>query len=173
MIPGTQRGFSVFVDLDTRLATVFEVWLCSDAKEVTKSKKEYTMDPREVQRQIYFGYVDAPGKEAPKKRHHTTNRLEGTGMYWKQDTGIETLDLYPSVASSNFIELTRLADDLSYCAPSDYVMVNDNLYIYERTECEFSGIMTMYALDLFTETQAGRTSSSRQNPKLARHKAVS
>ena len=155
MIPGTQRGFNVFVDLDTNLVTVFEVWLCSDAKEVTKSKKEYTMDPREVQRQISFGYVEIPGKEAPKKRHHTTNRLEGTGMYWKQDTGIETLDLYPSVSSSNFIELTRHADDLSYCSPSDYIMVNDNLFIYQRTECEFSGIMTLYALDLFTETQAG------------------
>jgi hypothetical protein len=155
MIPGTQRGFSVFVDPETNLATVFEVWLCSDAKEVTMSKKEYTMDPREVQRQIYFGYVEIPGKEAPKKRHHTTNRLEGTGMYWKQDTGIETLDLYPSVSSSNFVELTRHADDLSYCAPSDYVMVNDNLFVYERTECEFSGIMTLYAIDLFTETQAG------------------
>jgi len=85
MIPKTPRGFNVFVDLNTNLVTVFEVWLCSDAKEVTMSKKEYTMDPREVQRQIYFGYVDVPGKEAPKKRHSTTNRIEGTGMYWKQD----------------------------------------------------------------------------------------
>jgi hypothetical protein len=155
MIPGTQRGFNVFVDLNTNLVTVFEVWLCSDAKEVTMSKKEYTMDPREVQRQIYFGYVEVSGKAAPKKRHNTTNRLEGTGMYWKQDTGIETLELYPSVSSSNFVELTRHVDDLSYCAPSDYIMVDDNLFIYQRTECEFSGIMTMYAIDLFTETQAG------------------
>jgi len=155
MIPRTQRGFNVFVDLNTNLVTVFEVWLSSGKKEVTMSKKEITIDDREVQRQIYFGYVEVPGKEAPKKRHHTTNRLEGTGMYWKQDTGIETLDLYPSVASSNFVELTRHVDDLSYCAPSDYIMVNDNLYIYERTECEFSGIMTMYAIDLFTETQVG------------------
>jgi hypothetical protein len=155
MIPGTERGFNVFLDRDTNLATVFEVWLCSGKKEVTMGKKEFTLDDREVQRQFYFGYVDAPGKEAPKKLHHTTNRLEGTGMYWKQDTGIETLDLYPSVSSSNFVELTRLADGLSYCAPSDYIMVNDNLFIYQRTECEFSGIMTMYALDLFTETQAG------------------
>jgi hypothetical protein len=155
MIPGTERGFNVFFDRDTNLVTVFEVWLCSGKKEVTMSKKELTIDDREVQRQIYFGYVEIPGKEAPKKRHHTTNRLEGTGMYWKQDAGIETLDLYPSVSSSNFVELTRHADDLGYCAPSDYIMVNDNLYIYQRTECEFSGIMTMYALDLFTETQAG------------------
>jgi hypothetical protein len=155
MIPGTERGFNVFLDRDTNLATVFEVWLCSGKKEVTMGKKEFTIDDREVQRQFYFGYVDIPGKEAPKKLHHTTNRLEGSGMYWKQDTGIETLELYPSVSSSNFVELTRHADDLSYCAPSDYIMVNDNVFIYQRTECEFSGIMTMYALDLFTETQAG------------------
>jgi len=155
MIPGTQRGFSVFVDQKTNLATVFEVWLCSGKKEVTMSKKEFMIDDREVQRQFYFGYVDVPGKEAPKKRHHTTNRLEGSGMYWKQDTGIETLELYASVSSTNFVELTRHVDDLSYCAPSDYIMVNDNLFIYQRTECEFSGIMTMYALDLFTESQVG------------------
>jgi hypothetical protein len=33
--------------------------------------------------------------------------------------------------------------------------VDDNLFIYDRTECELSGIMTMYAVDLFAETQAG------------------
>ena len=155
MLPKTRKGYNVFIDLNTNLVTVFEVWLCSGKKEVTRTKKEFTIDDREVQRQFYFGYVDVPGKEAPKKLHHTTNRLEGTGLYWKQDTGIETLDLYPSVSSTNFVELTRHVDDLSYCAPSDYIMVNDNLFIYQRTECEFSGIMTMYALDLFTEAQVG------------------
>jgi hypothetical protein len=150
MVPKARKGFNVFIDRATNLATVFEVWFCGG-----KDAQGQALDDREVQRQIYFGYVEVPGKEAPKMRQHTTNRLEGTGMYWKQDTGIETLDLYPSIISSNFVELTRHADDLSYCSPSDYVMVNDNLFIYDRTECEFSGIMTLYALDLFTETQAG------------------
>ncbi len=155
MIPGTERGFNVFIDSDTNLVTVFEVWLCSDKKEVTLSRKEVGLDPREVQRQIYFGYVDVPGKEAPKNRHATTNRIEGKGMYWKQDTGIETLEFYASVVSSNFVELTRHVDDLSYCAPSDYVLINDNMFIYERTECEFSGIFTLFVADLFAEAQAG------------------
>ncbi len=150
MIPKTQKGYNVFVDLKTNLATVFEVWFCGG-----KDSNDQALDDREVQREIYFGYVEVAGKEAPKERHHLTNRLEGTGMYWKQDTGIETLDLYPSIIFSNFVELTRHADDLSYCGPSDYVMVNDNVFIYDRTECEFSGIMTLYALDLFTETQTG------------------
>lgn len=155
MLPGTQRGFNVFVDQDTNLATVIEVWLCGDKKEVTLSKKEVGLDPREVQRQIYFGYVDVAGQKPPDKRHHLTNRIEGKGLYWKQDTGIETLEYYASVASTNFVELTRHMDDLSYCAPSDYVLINDNMFIYQRTECEFSGICTLFVADLFIEKQAG------------------
>ena len=150
MIPGTQKGYNVFIDQSTNLVTVFEVWLCGG-----KDGQGQALDDREVQRQIYFGYVDVAGQKPAAKLHHTTNRLEGTGFYWKQDTGVETLDLFPSIISSNFVELTRHADDLSYCSPSDYVMVDDNTFIYDRTECEFSGIMTLYVLDLFSETQAG------------------
>jgi hypothetical protein len=115
----------------------------------------YILDDREVQRQIYFGYVEVPGKEAPEKLHHPTNRIEGKGLYWKQDTGIETLEYYTSVISSNFVELTRQNDDLAFCSPSDYVLVNDNMFIYDRTECEFAGIFTLFVADLFTETQVG------------------
>jgi hypothetical protein len=155
MVPKTRKGYNVFVDLDTNLVTVFEVWFCSGRKEKTMSGKEFEIDNREVQRQFYFGYVEVAGQEPPTKRHTTTNRIEGVGMYWKQDTGIETLEFYPSVVSSNFVELTRHADDLSYCSPSDYILINDNMFIYDRTECEFSGVMTMYVVDLFTETQVG------------------
>ncbi len=155
MIPGTPRGFNVFVDLQTNLATVFEIWLCSDKKEKTLSNKEVGLDPREVQRQIYFGYVETAGQKAPEPRHHLTNRIEGKGIHWKQDNGIETLELYTSVVSSNFVELTRHVDDLGYCSPSDYVLVNDTTFIYSRTECEFSGIFTLFIADLYSETQAG------------------
>jgi len=155
MIPGTQKGYNVFVDLDTNLATVFEVWLSSGKIEKTLSDTEITVDDREVQRQIYFGYVEVAGENPPERRHHLTNRIEGKGLYWKQDTGIETLEFYASVVSTNFVELTRHEDDLSYFSPSDYVLVNDNMFIYDRTECEFSGIFTLFVADLFTETQAG------------------
>ena len=150
MLPKTLKGYNLFIDLDSNLVTIFEVWFCGG-----KDSQGEVLDDREVQRQIYFGYVEVAGKEPPKSRHHTTNRIEGKGMYWKQDTGIETLEFYTSVVSSNFVERTRQADDLSYCSPSDYILVDDNLFIYDRTECELSGIMTMYAVDLFTETQAG------------------
>jgi hypothetical protein len=150
MVPGTLKGYGVFADLDSNLVTVFEVWFCGG-----KDSQGLVLDDREVQRQIYFGYLDAAGNEPPKARHQTTNRIEGKGMFWRQDTGIETLEFYTSVVSSNFVERTRQADDLSYCSPSDYVLIDDALFIYDRTECELSGIMTLYVADLFTGTQAG------------------
>ena len=142
MIPGTQRGYNLIIDQDTQLATVFEVWFSGYE------------DNREVQRQVYYGYVDNGG-QAPAERHHLTNRLEGKGFHWTQDNGEQTLDFFCSVIFSNFIELTRSGGELTFCGPSDYIMINDHQFIYSRVEAEFSGIMTLYLVDLFTVTQAG------------------
>jgi hypothetical protein len=154
LIPGEQKGYNVFIDQKTNLATVFEVWLSSGIKQNAGRPNEFTLDDREVQRQIYFGYVDS-GQKAPEKLHHYTNRMTGKGLYWKQDTGIETLELYASVANTNFVELTRHIDDLSYVSPSDYVLVDDRTIVYNRTECEFSGIHTCFVADLYGLKQVG------------------
>jgi hypothetical protein len=154
LIPGEQKGYNVFIDQKTNLATVFEVWLSSGIKQNVGQPSEFTLDDREVQRQIYFGYVDG-GQAAPTKLHHYTNRMTGKGLYWKQDTGIETLELYASVANTNFVELTRHLDDLSYVATSDYVLVDDRTIVYNRTECEFSGIHTCFVADLYGVKQMG------------------
>jgi len=143
MIPGTQRGYNVVIDQDTRLATVFEIWFSG-----------YD-DNREVQRQIHHGYVDEIGRPPPATRHAPTNRIEGCGFHWRQDTGIETLELYPSVIYSNFVELTRFGGELSFCAPSDYVKIDDERYAYSRVEAEFSGTFTLYVLDVNRVEQIG------------------
>jgi hypothetical protein len=143
MIPGTQRGYAVVIDQDTNLATVFELWFSG------------YQDNREVQREIYYGYVEQPGQQAPKTRHVTTNRVEGKGFYWKQDNGAETLEFYPSAAYSHFVELSRLGGELGFCGPSDYIKISDDLYIYTRTECEFSGTFTLYVMDLNHVEQVG------------------
>ena len=154
LIPGEQKGYNVFIDQKTNLATVFEVWTSSGIKQNAGRPNEFTLDDREVQRQIYFGYVDS-GQKAPEKLHHYTNRMTGKGIHWTQDTGIETLELYASVANTNFVELTRHIDDLSYVATSDYVLVDDRTIIYNRTECEFSGIHTCFVADLYGVKQVG------------------
>ncbi len=143
MIPGTQRGYAVVFDRDTNLVTVFELWFSGFE------------DNREVQREIYYGYVEVKGQQAPTARHVTTNRVEGKGFYWKQDNGAETLEFYPSAAYSNFVELSRLGGELGFCAPSDYIKINENFYIYTRTECEFSGTFTAYVMDLNRIEQVG------------------
>ena len=144
MVPKTQKGYNVVVDLNSNLATIFEVWFSG-----------YKDDNREVQRQMYYGYVEVAVKEAPKERHHLTNRIEGKGFHWTQDKGIETLEFYSSVIFSSFIELTRCSNELMFCGPSDFVMINENMYIYDRVECVMSGIMTMYVFDLFSLKQVG------------------
>ena len=143
MIPGTQRGYAVVIDRDTNLATVFELWFSG------------YKDNREVQREIYYGYVEQPGQPAPTARHVSTNRLEGKGYHWTQDAGAETLEFYPSAAYSHFVELTRQGGEMGFCGPSDYVKINDELYVYTRTECEFSGTFTLYVLDLNRIEQVG------------------
>jgi len=154
LVPGAQKGYNVFVDQSTNLATVFEVWLSSGIKQNAGRPDEFTLDDREVQRQIYFGYVDT-GREAPQALHGYTNRICGKGLHWKQDTGIETLEFYCSVANTNFVELTRHIDNLSYVSPSDYVLVDDRTFVYNRTECEFSGIHTCFVADLYDLKQVG------------------
>ncbi len=154
MIPATQRGYHVIVDRDTNLATVFEVWFSGFE------------DNREVQREVYFGYVEVPGQPVPEERHASTNRVEGKGFYWKQDTGVETLEFYPSTFYSNFVELSRFGGELGWCAPSDYIEINDELYIYQRTECEFSGISTLYVLDVNRVEQAGTRLGFNENDEL-------
>ena len=143
LIPGTQRGYTVVFDRKTSQATVFELWFSGYE------------DNREVQREIHYGYVDQPGQSAPSARHAPTNRVEGKGFYWKQDTGTETLEFYPSAAYSHFVELSRTGGELGFSAPSDYVKIDDDLYVYTRTECEFSGTFTLYVMDVNRAQQIG------------------
>lgn len=143
LVPGTQRGYNVILDQRTGLVTVFEVWFSGYE------------DNREVQREIHYGYIEEPGRPAPEARHSLTNRIEGRGFYWKQDTGVETLEFYPSVIYSNFVELTRFGGELSFCAPTDYVRITDDVYVYARVEAEFSGTMTLYVLDVNRVEQIG------------------
>ncbi|MGH8226306.1 MAG: MoaF N-terminal domain-containing protein [Steroidobacteraceae bacterium] len=143
MVPGTQTGYNVVIDRDSHLATVFEIWFSG------------YVDNREVQREIHYGYVEVAGKAPPTARHAITNRLEGKGFHWTQDNGIETLEIYPSVLYSTFVELTRLGGELCFCAASDYVKLDEDRYIYSRVEGGFSGTFTLYVLDVNESRQAG------------------
>lgn len=144
LLPGTLRGYALVVDNNTRAATVFELWFGG-----------YDKRKREVMREVYQGYVDVAGQEAGAVRHAFNNRLEGAGYFWRQDTGAETLEFYPSIAYTHWVELSRIENAIGHCAPADYIEIGEGKYIYTRTECEFSGIFTVYALDVNALRQVG------------------
>ncbi|MDD5338772.1 MAG: MoaF N-terminal domain-containing protein [Dehalococcoidales bacterium] len=143
LIPGTVRGYGVVYDTKTNLVTAYELWFCG-----------FDKDKREVWRDFKYGYVDI-GALAPQKRHALTNRIEGKGTYWKNDNGVEMLYFFPSVVWSSFVELSDPLGGITITAPSDYIKINDRLYIYSRVEHEYSGTFTLEVIDLFTIRHIG------------------
>jgi hypothetical protein len=88
MLPKTLKGYSVFIDLDSNLVTVFEIWFCGG-----KDNQGQVLDDREVQRQIYFGYVEVAGREAPKARHHRDPRKPQMALAVGPHTSSQVLSL--------------------------------------------------------------------------------
>ena len=64
-------------------------------------------------------------------------------------------DRAPFDALMRQARLTRFGGELSFCGPSDYIKIDDELYIYSRVECEFSGTMTLYVLNANRAQQVG------------------
>jgi len=161
MVPGTLRGYQLVIDQESGLATVFDIYFAGYMAEQTAAA-DAAREPqikaghrnRELYRNVYFGYLDKGGP-APKERHKWTNRLEGKGIHWRQDNDIEVLEFYLSTIYSNFFDLTRFGGELTVCAPTDYIMVNDHQFIYSRVESEFSGTMSTQLVNLFDLTQKG------------------
>jgi hypothetical protein len=143
LMPDTLRGYGIIYDTKTSLVTVFEMWFGG-----------FEQDKREVWRHFMFGYVDS-GAPAPKTRHALTNRIEGKGTYWKNDNGVEMLYFFPSVVWSSFFELSDPLGGITITAPSDYIKINDRLYIYSRVEQEYSGTLTLEVIDLFMVRHIG------------------
>lgn len=144
LLPGSLRGFAVVVDNHTHSATVFELWFGG-----------YDKRKREVMREVYQGYVHIDGQEPSTVRHEFNNRLEGAGYHWRQDNGAETLEFYDSISYTHWVELSRTDRSQGYCAPADYIEIGHGKYIYTRTECEFSGMFTVYAMDVNALKQVG------------------
>src|SRR5262245_30045897 len=76
LIPGEQKGYNVFIDQKTSLATVFEVWTSSGIKQNAGRPNVFTLDDREVQPQIYFGSAEPWEQERARQLppHAADNR---------------------------------------------------------------------------------------------------
>ena len=149
------------LDTRTNAASVIETWfgITVPVGFDMSGKKEpdhYRDIPREVQREIYFGWADFGSGKAPEALHTYTNRLEGRGFYWKFDHGYEILSFSPAVNYTTIVELgKREMGGITMADPADYIRIDDELYIYARWEPEYSGKMWLELLDLFEMKAAG------------------
>ncbi|MEO0062775.1 MAG: hypothetical protein RLZZ08_1335 [Pseudomonadota bacterium] len=145
LVPGTTTGWAVAWDRRSNLATAFELWFGNDGP---------APQPREVNRAIWHGYVQGTAT-ATAERHKPTLRLEGRAFMWQEDTGQRTIDYYPSVSYTHWVELDRLKEGRGYSAPADYIQLTEDIYAYTRTESEFSGLMQLYLMDVNRLQQIG------------------
>lgn len=136
LVPGTTHGYAVAWDRHDNRATVFELWFGDGPAP----------QAREVNRAVWHGVIE--GAEVPAgELHHPTGRVQGRAIMWTEDTNDRTVDYYPSSAFSHWVELDRMAEGRGYSAPSDYIKLTEDLYLYTRTEAEFSGLWHMYVMD--------------------------
>src|SRR5690606_38555450 len=145
IVPNTTKAWAIAWDRHNNLATVFELWWGGGPAPHT----------REINRAVWHGYVQGGDGPAPEERHAPTLRMEGRAYAWTEDTGLRTVEYYPSVTYTHWVELDRLKDGRGYSAPADYIMLTEDLYLFARVEAEFSGMLHMYLLDANRLEQVG------------------
>ncbi|HWK42793.1 MAG TPA: MoaF N-terminal domain-containing protein [Croceibacterium sp.] len=145
LMPNSTKGWIIAWDRSSNLATVYELWFGGGPSP----------HMREVNRAIWHGYVQTATGPAPTARHTPTLRIEGRALAWTEDTGNRTIDYYPSVTYSHWVELDRLKEGRGYSAPSGYIQLTEDIYAYDRVEAEFSGLMHMFLMDMNRLEQVG------------------
>lgn len=131
--------FTVIWDTKTDLVTIFEAWF--DIEQETFR--------REVKREIYYGYAKSLA-EKPEVLHGLTNRIENKAIKWDDCTGESTLVVFNATFYSTFIKLSDPECGIPIAVPSDYIKINDEFYIYSRMEAEYSGMLYLDVIDLYS-----------------------
>ncbi|MDR0818070.1 MAG: molybdenum cofactor biosynthesis F family protein [Oscillospiraceae bacterium] len=132
-LPDSLTSHIVVADLVTRLAAVYETWLCGER-----------VPAREVNREVYTGYVT--GREVPTHRPAATKRLVGKAVRWSGDAGTN-VTIYATPMYSSYVPG---GSDQTFTAPTDYYEFDGHTYLYARTECEFSDELVLEVFDLYT-----------------------
>jgi hypothetical protein len=140
MIPNTVRGYGIVYDTKTSLVTAFELWFGG-----------FEPDKREVWRHfmpfvVYKGLL--------RKTPCANKPTEVKARIGMNDNGVEMLLFF----FGRLVFLCELSDPMggiTITAPSDYIKINDRLYIYSRVEQEYSGTLTLEVIDLFTVSISG------------------
>lgn len=130
-----QQSRIISIDLETKLVTAF---LCKIGNEVST---------REVDRDIVFGYLLGEG-EPPAERHSITTELVGKSILWTYTPEFTIQHLYASPSYSCFVDFNTFYGGLVLSSPTNYVKLNDHIYIYSWIETEGAGVQGFALMNL-------------------------
>ncbi len=163
MIPGTLRGYTVILNRETNVVTVFEMWFIDHEGTDYRESGMDVFAPsaldgfinREGQRQVYTGYAKAEGAEPPTIRDSVTLRLDNRMILWDDDLGRRQLFTY---ATSLFFTMVEpyspdWYDVLTF--PSDTYKISDDLFVFSCGEVEYSGRLSVEVVDILLNEKIG------------------
>ena len=137
-----QQAHIIVMDTATKLVTIF----------FTQLGNQYST--REVDRDIVFGYID-DGGEAPTARHSMTKDLIGKSIIWNYGPNFTIQHIYASEWYSCFADFQTFYGGQLLDSPSNYVKINDHIYIYSWMEAEGAGIQGFVLMNLHTMHDVG------------------
>lgn len=137
-----QAARMVVWSLDTNRVTTFLV----------KIGNAYS--PREVDREIVFGYVD-DGKGPTGEPHSLTEDLVGRSIIWTYTDDFIIQHIYASKWYSAFVDFHSSIGGALLDSPCNYVKINDHVYIYSWIEIEGAGIQGFALMNLYTMHDVG------------------
>jgi hypothetical protein len=137
-----QQARMVVLELDTGLVTAFFAKICNE------------ISTREVDRDIVFGYIDY-GKPASDARHSLTTELVGRSIIWTYSPAFSIQHIYASKWYSTFLDFNSFYGGMLLSSPTNYVKINDHIYIYSWVETEGAGIQGFALMNLFDMHDVG------------------
>lgn len=119
------------------------------------SKIGNEFSPREVHRDIVFGYIDRKGEKPPEKRHSMTKDLIGKSIIWTYGEKFTIQHMYSSEWYSTFVDYNSFIGGLMLTSPCNYVKINDHVYIYSWVEIEAAGLQGFALMNLYEMHDVG------------------
>ncbi len=162
-VPGQMKAYVVILNKVSGIATVFELW-CIDHEgtDYTDSGMSLedcgNLDPfinREVQRQIYQGYVVGETDGAPEGRNEVTLRLDNRMILWCDDLGRKDLVTYTTTLFTTIVELNTPDGGDVLTVPSDVLKISDSLFIHAHCGMEYTGREFVEVIDILNNKKIG------------------
>jgi hypothetical protein len=110
--------------------------------------------PREVTRELMFGYIDQGGK-VPEQRHEITTELLQRSILWHYGDNLDVQQIYVSRLYLLSFDYNTTSANMVMPAPTAYIKINDHTYIHSWMEVERSGRQGFSVVNLHAMRDVG------------------